>query len=244
MKKIIGFIVSFFLFTIPVNAQETLDLTQPVMGPVPMEPIGIIIGDMPQFNLKPLDYSGRPHGMQATLSKDNRRTSEGRPSIQYDPIGFEQLQTESGWLYNRSHFLAYTLWDDDTTEEIENLFTGTEYLNQEMMTVYEDKVRMYLDQYPLVEYLVYPLYLDNELVPRAIFIEIATPQGNEAVALYNIEPGYTIDYQTGFAQPYDDGGAQDNPIIPQSDDQSYTEEKEPTIEKDKGFFEQLFDWLF
>lgn len=163
-------------------------------------PQSVILPDTPSLYLEPTDAWGRPQGGYSILTKSNQRKSAGRPPIKINPPGFHNQQMADGnWLYNRSHLIAYTFYNSPDTETAGNLITGTHYLNQVLMTEWEDRIRGYLNQYPSVRYNVLPVYQKNEIVPSSVKIEIETNDFKEEVILPNIQPGYTIDYTTGYA---------------------------------------------
>lgn len=175
---------------------------------------GIHVGETVSADFWPLDGYGRPTGARATLSQNMMRSSEGRPGITIDPPGFKNKQyvnanAKKYWLYNRSHLIAYTLFNGDT-EVKENLVTGTQQMNQVYMTQYEDEVRLALRNGELVEYQVEPMYREAELVPRALALRMRSSLDtlNKTVIIYNVQDGVTIDYLTGDSQGPTDGIAQ------------------------------------
>lgn len=175
---------------------------------------GIHVGESVSADFWPLDGYGRPTGARATLSQNMMRSSEGRPGITIDPPGFKNKQyvnanAKKYWLYNRSHLIAYTLFNGDT-EVKENLVTGTQQMNQVYMTQYEDEVRLALRNGELVEYQVEPMYREAELVPRALALRMRSSLDtlNKTVIIYNVQDGVTIDYSSGDSQGPTDGIAQ------------------------------------
>lgn len=150
-----------------------------------------------------LDYLGRPTGVEATLTASMQRTSDNRPKIKVDPPGFNNRPLEYGWLYHRSHLIAYTLYDSPLTEKAENIITGTQHLNQVLMMPLEEQVRTALKQYPLVTYVVIPHYEGEELVARYLTIDIVTPNSSDSWKVPNVQPGYVINYLTGESERID-----------------------------------------
>lgn len=158
---------------------------------------------MEQIEFSELDALGRPGPAQATLSMQTTRPSQGRGSINVDPVGFnnKQYTRENGksyWLYNRSHLIAYTFWDGEI-DIAENLVTGTEQMNQQYMVEYEDLVRQTLRNGQKVMYRVTPNYLERELLPRSLSLEMLSEDGtlNQTVTIFNIQDHVHIDYATG-----------------------------------------------
>lgn len=113
-------------------------------------------------------------------------------------------KTYKGYFYNRSHLIAKSLGGVETEQ---NLVTGTRTQNVGKndgnggMAYTEEKARNYLDTHKdkVVYYKATPVYIDNELVPRSVFVDIKTDDGtlNEHVEVFNYCYGYTIDYTTG-----------------------------------------------
>ena len=109
-----------------------------------------------------------------------------------------------GYAWNRSHLIADSLggrafrW---------NLITGTRMQNvgandsKGGMQYIERKVIDHLKKYnnARVWYRVTPIYEKNELVPRAVVVDVQSDLANlnERVLVYNVLPRYTIDYSTG-----------------------------------------------
>lgn len=118
------------------------------------------------------------------------------------PTGWKNTEYDfipGRYLYNRSHLIAHRF--SGGGEVTENLFTGTRYLNKEIMAAVETTVANYVDRTGNhVLYRVTPDFRENELVCRGIEIEAQSVE-DEAVAfhvyIYNIEPGIAIDYRTG-----------------------------------------------
>lgn len=158
-----------------------------------------------EFSLSELDELGRPHKAEAIITYKTLRKSEGRPSITVDPVGFnnEKMVLDDGkenYVYDRSHLIAYTLFNTDLTETRENLITGTRTLNRKYMTQVESAVRDYANMGLSVYYSVEPLYRGEDLVPYAVHMKVVTEDKSLQInrIIYNKEKGITIDYQTGY----------------------------------------------
>ena len=187
----------------PLNPNPNLTSVEDTI-PVPQETqfLGesdLSYQDQLQAHWEPLDAYGRPQGVWAVVSPQTTRKSAGRPDIVVDPPGFLNQKTDSGWLYNRSHLLAYTLWSDDRTERAENIITGTEYMNQVLMAELEDAIRAALADGTPVTVRMTPEYQGADLVARAVVMDIVTPTTSQAYRIPNVEPGWVIDYRTGEA---------------------------------------------
>ena len=107
----------------------------------------------------------------------------------------------NGWLWNRSHLIAWSLSDEDANKL--NLITGTQHMNQNVMTDFEAIVRDYIKETGNhVMMRVTPIYEGNNLVATGVQIEAWSVEDNGEdvcfnVFLYNIQPGVVIDYATG-----------------------------------------------
>lgn len=109
-----------------------------------------------------------------------------------------------GWLFNRSHLLAKSLGGKD---EAENLVTGTRTQNvgandgKGGIAACETMVRDWLAQNPEghVWYDATPQYEGDELVPRAVTVDLRSSDGtlDGRYVTYNAAKGYEIDYSDG-----------------------------------------------
>lgn len=125
-------------------------------------------------------------------------TPTGWVQAQYDGIG------SGDWLYNRSHLIGYQLTGEQ--DNLLNLLTGTRYFNVEGMLPFENFVAAYVEENEVhVRYRVSPLFVEDELVARGVFMEGYSIEDKGALAFHifvpNKQPGITIDYQTGNSTP-------------------------------------------
>ena len=105
---------------------------------------------------------------------------------------------------------------DKSVSEAQNLVTGTRFQNVGTnnskgsgyggMAYFEDMARKYLTEHEncAIWYSVEPVYAsDNEIIPRACIVKMVScdSDGNHGINLvgivYNVQPGYTVDYTTG-----------------------------------------------
>ena len=105
---------------------------------------------------------------------------------------------------------------DKSVSEAQNLVTGTRFQNVGTnnskgsgyggMAYFEDMARKYLTEHEncSIWYSVEPVYAsDDEIIPRACIVKMVScdSDGNSGINLvgivYNVQPGYTIDYTTG-----------------------------------------------
>lgn len=93
--------------------------------------------------------------------------------------------------------------------EEKNLMTGTRYFNVTGMLPFEEKVSDYIKNTSHhVLYEAIPIYHDDELVARGLVLQAASIEDEEIrfrVYIYNVQPGITIDYQTGDSRKATEG---------------------------------------
>ena len=150
-----------------------------------------------------LDSLNRVGVANAMLHKSLMPTGERGDISKVYPSGWKQRKLDNGqWLYNRSHLIAYRFTGEN--DNWKNLFSGTEEMNQEEMTKYEEEVAQYLKSTNNhVRYQVTPYFKGDELVPRGVQMEAQSVGDNKLsynVFIYNAQKGYTIDYLTGSSK--------------------------------------------
>ncbi|MBO1299131.1 MULTISPECIES: DNA/RNA non-specific endonuclease [unclassified Enterococcus] len=128
---------------------------------------------------------------------------EKRESLYIDPTGWKQKKLSDGqWLYNRSHLIGFQLTGQNNN--IKNLMTGTRSLNTPYMLAHENDIAAYIKETNHhVRYRVTPHFEDDELVARGVQLEAQSIEDNQIsfnVFIYNVQDGYTINYQTGQAK--------------------------------------------
>ena len=119
-----------------------------------------------------------------------------------EPTGWINKQYEfipGKYLYNRSHLIAHRFSGGGEVQK--NLFTGTQYLNQDVMAKIEAAIADYVDRTGNhVMYRVTPNFRGNELVCRGIEIEAQSVEEESVkfhLYIFNFQPGVSIDYRTG-----------------------------------------------
>lgn len=146
---------------------------------------------------------------------NNTRPTDSRGDISsVKPTGWVQKTYDNvpgGALYNRSHLIAWSLTDEDANWE--NLVTGTENMNQKVMTQFENQILDYIkaNNSNKVLYRVTPIYNGNNLVCTGILLEAYSLDDNGddilfCVFVYNVQPGISINYATGASQLGDEAG--------------------------------------
>lgn len=147
-----------------------------------------------------LDQLNRVGQANALLQKKMMPTSKRESIATVYPSGWKQKKISADdWLYNRSHLIGFQFTGENANPR--NLLTGTKALNQDVMRLYEDEIAQYLRQTGHhVRYRVTPYFKGNELVARGVQMEAQSIEDQKIqlnIFIYNIQPGYVIDYTTG-----------------------------------------------
>lgn len=152
-----------------------------------------------------LDKLGRCGVAYANVSKDTMPTEERGNIGNIKPSGWHTVKYPDyiidNYLYNRCHLIGYQLTGENANEK--NLITGTRYLNVSGMLPFENEVADYIHETGNhVMYKVTPLFIDDELVARGVYMEAYSVEdhGNGVsfnVYCFNVQPQITIDYKTG-----------------------------------------------
>jgi len=121
------------------------------------------------------------------------------------PTGWVQRNYNGEYLYNRCHLIGHQLSDEDANEL--NLITGTRYFNVNGMLPFENKVADYIEKHKNnhVLYRVTPIFKGNNKLASGVEIEAYSVEdrGKEIcfnVYVYNVQPGITINYETGESE--------------------------------------------
>ncbi|MCI1851936.1 DNA/RNA non-specific endonuclease [Schleiferilactobacillus harbinensis] len=146
-----------------------------------------------------LDNLNRAQTANALLNRSLMPTSK-RTALTWDPTGWRNKRTAHGWLYNRSHLIGFQLSGENNNPK--NLITGTQSLNNPHMLAHEMDIAYYLKQsnQHFIRYQVKPVYQGNELVARGVQMRAQSVGDNTVrfnVYIFNVEPGYTINYTDG-----------------------------------------------
>ena len=151
-----------------------------------------------------LDGLGRCGEAEASVGEDLMPTKERERISEVKPTGWHYVRREDidGMsLYNRCHLIAYQLTAENANEK--NLITGTRYMNAEGMQPFENAVANYIHRTDNhVMYRVTPIFEDDNLVVSGVVMEAESVEDDGEgisfhVYVYNVQPGYTIDYATG-----------------------------------------------
>ena len=155
------------------------------------------------------DWEGRAQVANAMLNKSLMPSVQREP-LTFNPSGYHVYKNSDGeYFYNRSHLIGYQL--TGLNNEPKNLVTGTKSFNalhttdnQQSMENYENIVAEYLkkDSHRYVRYRVTPIYRNVEQVPRGVEMEAQSITDDSIkfnVYVFNVEPGWQINYLTGLA---------------------------------------------
>lgn len=151
-----------------------------------------------------LDHLNRVGVADALIGKESFPEEERASRMYVKPTGWNQQKTGSGandWLYNRCHLIGHQMTGENDNPK--NLMTGTRKFNDPHMKNYETQLMDYIRLTGNhVRYRVTPHFIGNELVARGVQMEaegIEDQQFAYNVYVYNVQEGYTIDYETGRA---------------------------------------------
>ena len=175
-----------------------------------------INGGEPEFSREDIDYA-RTHtyeyyGDLDRLGRCTIAVGSLAPSLQptgkrgdishIHPSGWPR-SNKDGYM-TRTHLIAYMLAGENDNEK--NLITGTKFFNSETMLEFEIAVDDYIDDTGNhVLYRVTPVYSGNEKVARGVQMEGYSVEDRGRgisfnIFAYNIEPGCTVDYNTGVVK--------------------------------------------
>ena len=150
-----------------------------------------------------LDALGRCGTAMACVGKDLMPTEDRESISEIKPSGWINKDygdlVDGGYLYNRCHLIGFQLTGENANEK--NLITGTRYMNTEGMLPFENMVADYIKETNNhVLYRVTPIFDSDNLVANGVLMEARSIEDDEIlfnVYCYNVQPGVTIDYETG-----------------------------------------------
>ena len=155
-----------------------------------------------------LDEFGRCGVAYANICKELMPTEKRGQIGQVKPSGWKTVRyddlVDGKYLYNRCHLIGFQLAGENANPK--NLITGTRYLNIDGMVEHENMVADYAKRTGNhVLYRVTPVFVNNELVCRGLFIEALSVEDNGRgvcfhIYAHNVQPGIVIDYATGNSQ--------------------------------------------
>ncbi|MFR1512272.1 MAG: DNA/RNA non-specific endonuclease [Coprococcus sp.] len=155
-------------------------------------------------NYSELDALGRCGVAYANVCLDTMPTEKRGSISEVKPTGWHSVKydnVDGKSLYNRCHLIGYQLTAENANQQ--NLITGTRYLNVDGMLPFENMVADYVKETDNhVLYRVTPIFTGDNLVADGVLMEgySVEDEGDGicfCVYAYNVQPGITIDYETG-----------------------------------------------
>lgn len=212
------------------QTQPSTEVTLPV-AEIPAyagEPYVTVNNNVPQFletdlgessyeYYSDLDDLGRCGVVYACIGTNLMPTEERGEIGAVKPSGWHTIKydiVDGKYLYNRCHLIGYQLSGENAN--VNNLITGTRYLNVEGMLPFENMVADYVKETGNhVLYRVAPVFEGDNLVASGVQIEAQSveDQGEGIlfnVYCYNVQPGVTIDYATGDSALAENAEAQNS----------------------------------
>ena len=155
------------------------------------------------------------HSNTAFLQKRNVANDSLRVRQFVEPTGWHYNRRNGTQIYNRGHLIAYSvsagidpagdfnprnLSGDQNNPK--NLFTQSAFSNQRIQTMFESRVRVALRQNKKVIYQATPIFRGTELMARGINLQAVSTDGelDFNVYLFNVQPGYSYNYNNGRAK--------------------------------------------
>nr|WP_295973700.1 DNA/RNA non-specific endonuclease [uncultured Bacillus sp.] len=153
-------------------------------------------------NLDPLNRVGVANAM---LSKELMPNKEREP-LYVNPTGWKNkkitVDGKTEWLYNRCHLIGYQLTGENNN--LKNLMTCTNSLNNPGMLVYENEIVDYIKETNHhVRYQVEPVFRENELVARGVHMQAKSIEDDKLefnVYIFNVQSGVRINYTDGSSR--------------------------------------------
>ena len=151
-----------------------------------------------------LDYLGRCGPAMAMIGIDMMPTQKRGSISMVKPTGWHLAKydfIDGKYLYNRCHLIAYELSGENAN--VQNLITGTRYMNVVGMQPFEDKTAWYiLRTGNHVLYRCTPIFEGDNLLATGVLLEARSIEDHGDgicfnVFCYNVQPNIKIDYHTG-----------------------------------------------
>ena len=153
----------------------------------------------------PLDRLGRCTVAFACIGPDLMPTGSRESISSIRPTGWHLVKyagIDGNYLYNRCHLIAYGLTAENANER--NLITGTRYMNTLGMNDFENRVIGYIRRTGHhVMYRATPIFEGKNLIASGVLMEAQSVEDGEirfCVYAYNVQPGVTINYATGYSE--------------------------------------------
>ena len=151
-----------------------------------------------------LDELGRCGVCIASIGTDIMPVGEREKIGSVKPTGWHSVKydnVDGKYLYNRCHLIGYQLTAENAN--VENLITGTRYMNVEGMLPFENMVADYIKRTGNhVMYRVTPIFEGKNLLANGVLMEAySVEDGGRGIKFcvycYNVQSGIKINYATG-----------------------------------------------
>lgn len=169
-----------------------------------------------------LDTLKRPGIAFANIGPDLMPEEERQSIGMIKTAGFQNIRyddlIEDKYLYNRCHMIGFQLTGEN--DNINNLITGTRYMNVDGMLPFENQVADYIRRTGNhVLYRVSPVYDGKNLLCKGLQMEAHSVEDEGSgirfnVFVYNVQPGIVIDYATGDSHRESDNNNAYAPVVP------------------------------
>lgn len=179
-----------------------------------------------------LDSLGRCGVCVASIGQDIMPTEERGEIGSVKPSGWQTVKypgiVDGNYLYNRCHLIGFQLTGENAN--VNNLITGTRYMNVEGMLPFENMVADFVKETGYhVMYRVTPVFDGDNLVASGVLIEAESVEDNGNgilfnVFCYNVQPGVSIDYASGNSEL-------DGVVSVATEDPSEVEEKTESVQQ-------------
>ncbi len=170
----------------------------------------------PWIEFTKLDELGRVGPANAVLTTDLMPAESRGNNSSIKPTGWEQVEWDGNYLYNRSHLLGFQLIGDGVPNL--NLMTGTAKFNQEGMVPFENYVATIVESGETVRYRVTPFFEGDNLLATGVFMEGFSIEDNGESLSFNI---YVPNRQADFSINYATGASSTSKTLEQTTDYSY-----------------------
>lgn len=166
----------------------------------------------------PLDSLGRCGVTVACIGKDIMPTEERGEIGSVKPTGWHSVKydcVDGKYLYNRCHLIGFQLAGENAN--VQNLITGTRYMNVDGMLPFENMVADYVQETNNhVMYRVTPIFNGDNLVANGVLMEAYSVEDSGDSILFNVfcynaQPGVSIDYATGESSLNDTAAEAEQP---------------------------------
>ena len=172
-----------------------------------------------------LDSLNRAGTDTAYLAHKNLANDSLRQEQDVRPTGWHQKRVNGEYILNRGHEIAYSLsrgitstgkysGSDDAGDQNNprNLFTQTQYSNQDVQTIFESEVRNALENNEKVVYRVKPIFSGDDLMAKSVQLQAKSTDGslNFNVDIRNTQPNVTFDYSDGTSAVNGDAQTENN----------------------------------